>query len=257
LIIRAGADVRIVPGMGNLHAAGGEPAELGIEMLPVAVAGLRAEIGEARALARELAGMTPEEADGSWCDQLEEEYHDVGLGHATMARQLARWRLRHPDAPGLDELAGLVADVEPVRQALLRELARLRCARGLSGTRLLAGSASAKLVRDEPRWTFSERDDDARALHVWREGPGHLVAVVAAESPEGGVHTADVIDAVLARLQAEHPDCDVELFVWTPRSTPGGDCFERTVLFGLEPVPAHEMIDRLGAAHRYHCGCQA
>ncbi|WP_191296730.1 hypothetical protein [Lentzea cavernae] len=46
-----------------------------------------------------------------------------------MARQLARWRLNHPDATGLVELAALVAEVEPVRQALLQQLARLRCAR--------------------------------------------------------------------------------------------------------------------------------
>lgn len=109
--------------------AGQEPAELGIEMLPVALAGLRAELAEARGLARELAEMTPEQADRLWCDQLEHEYHDVGAGQAAMERQLARWCLDHPYAVGLDELVDLVADVEPVRQELLRQLARLRCTR--------------------------------------------------------------------------------------------------------------------------------
>ncbi|GHH38943.1 hypothetical protein GCM10017774_29680 [Lentzea cavernae] len=106
-------------------------------MVPVALAGLRAELGEARDLARQLAGLTPEQADSSWCDQLEDEYHDVDVSQATMARQLARWRLDHPDAPGLDELADLVAEVEPVRQELLRQLARLRFARGTSGVHVL------------------------------------------------------------------------------------------------------------------------
>ncbi|MFD4636191.1 hypothetical protein ACFWN2_02680 [Lentzea sp. NPDC058436] len=106
-----------------------ETPDLGIEMLPVAMAGLRAELGEARGLARELAGLTPEQADGSWCRQLEDEYRDVGAGHAAMVRQLERWRLDHPDAPGLDELTGLVADVEPVRRELFDQLERLRCER--------------------------------------------------------------------------------------------------------------------------------
>ncbi|WP_191296728.1 hypothetical protein [Lentzea cavernae] len=43
----------------------GEPSQLGIEVLPVAVASLRAELAEARHLARELAGLTSEEADSS------------------------------------------------------------------------------------------------------------------------------------------------------------------------------------------------
>lgn len=115
-------------GVGSDQVAGQEPAELGIEMLPVALAGLRAELAEARGLARELAAMTPEQADRLWCDQLENEYRDVGAGQSAMERQLARWHLDHPDAAGLDELADLVADVEPVRQALLQQLARLRCA---------------------------------------------------------------------------------------------------------------------------------
>ncbi|WP_189153235.1 hypothetical protein [Lentzea pudingi] len=119
-----------------------EPPDLGIEMVPVALAGLRAELSEARGLARELAGLTPDQADSAWCDQLEYEYHDVGVGQATMARQLDRWRLTHPDAPGLDELAELIADVEPVRQALLQQLARLRCAGGVSGTPSLPGSGA-------------------------------------------------------------------------------------------------------------------
>ncbi|SES32938.1 hypothetical protein [Lentzea albida] len=241
--------------MGDLHPA--EPSDLGIEMVPVALAGLRAELTEARALARELSGMAVEDADSSWCDQLEEEYHDVGVGHATMARQLARWRLKHPEAPGLDELAGLVAEVEPVRQALLHQLARLRCARGLSGSRVLPGSSEAKLLRNDPRWTFTDDPEDgARTLHLWQFGIAHLVAVVAAESPEGGVRTADAGDAVLARLQAEHPDHEIELLVWTPRSGCGGDRFERTVLFGSEEVPAHDVIDKLGAARFYRCVCQ-
>ena len=127
-------------GVGIDQENGQEPAELGVEMVPVALAGLRAELGEASDLARQLAGLTPEQADSSWCEQLEEEYHDVGVGQATMARQLARWRLDHPDAPGLDELAELVADVEPVRQALLQQLARLRCARGTGGVHVLPAS---------------------------------------------------------------------------------------------------------------------
>lgn len=119
-----------------------EPSDLGIEMVPVALAGLRAELSEARDLARELAGLTPEQADSAWCDQLEYEYHDVGVGQARMVRQLARWRLTHPDAPGLDELTELIADVEPVRQALLQQLARLRCAGGDSGTPIPPGSGA-------------------------------------------------------------------------------------------------------------------
>ncbi|HEX7303846.1 hypothetical protein [Lentzea sp.] len=244
--------------MGFEQPAGPQPSELGIEMLPVALAGLRAELGEARALARELAGMTPEQADCSWCDQLEEEYHDVGAAHATMVRQLVRWRRDHPDAPGLDELAALVAEVEPVRRALLRQFARLRCARGTSGTRGVAGQPEPELVRDDPRWTFSDLPGhEPRALHLWREDDTHLVAVVAAESPEGGVSTVDARDAVVARLESEHPDCRIELFVWTRGSVPSGDSFEREALLGFEPVPAHDVIDRLGAGRHYRCGCQA
>ncbi|WP_258949228.1 hypothetical protein [Lentzea californiensis] len=128
--------------MGSDQVAGQEPAELGIEMLPVALAGLRAELAEARGLARELAAMTPEQADRVWCDQLENEYHDVGAGQAAMERQLARWRLDHPRAAGLDELAELVADVEPVRQELLQQLARLRCARNTMEPAEKAGSTT-------------------------------------------------------------------------------------------------------------------
>jgi hypothetical protein len=99
-------------------------------MLPVALASLSAELSEARSLVRQLARMTPEHVDSSWCDQLENEYHDAGAGQAEMVRQVARWRLDHPQAPGLDELVAFVADVEPVHQSLLRELARLHCASG-------------------------------------------------------------------------------------------------------------------------------
>jgi hypothetical protein len=242
--------------VGSERAGGQEPSELGIEMLPVALAGLRAELVEARALARELAGMTPAQADSSWCDQLEDEYHDVGAGHARMVRQLTRWRLDHPHAPGLDELAELVADVEPVRHALLRQLARLRCARGTSGTLVLHGKPRATLIRDEPRWTFSDSPRcTPRALHVWREDDTHLVAVVAAESPEGGVDTAD---AVAARLRDEHPDCEIELFVWTPSALPrGGDRFDRVTPSGAEQVVTHDVIDRLGAGRQYRCRCQS
>lgn len=226
-------------------------------MLPVAVAGLRAELSEARGLAQELAEMTPEQADSSWCDQLEDEYHDVGVGHATMTRQLARWRLDHPGAPGLDELAELVAEVEPVRQALLQQLARLRCRRGASGTRVLPGRTEAELVRDDPEWTFSDHPDHRpRALHLWREDETHLVAVVAAESPEGGALTAEARSAVVARLREEHPDCEIELLVWTRGCGPGGDRFARDALLGFEPVHAHDVIDRLGAGRYYRCGCQ-
>jgi hypothetical protein len=227
-------------------------------MLPVALAGLRAELSEARGLARELAGMSPAEADSSWCDQLEDEYYDVGAGHAAMVRQLARWRLDHPHAPGLDELAELVADVEPVRHSLLRQLARLRCARSMSGTRVVPGRPRATLIRDEPRWTFSDSPSHGpRALHVWREDDAHLVAIVAAESPEGGVLTADACDAVAARLRAEHPDCEIELFVWTPSSVPGGgDRFDPEIP-PVEQVFAHDLIDRLGAGRQYRCRCQS
>ncbi|MCX2953699.1 hypothetical protein [Lentzea sp. NEAU-D7] len=245
--------------MGSERAAGREPSELGIEMLPVAVAGLRAELSEARALARELAGMTPAQADSSWCDQLEDEYHDVGAGHRQMVRQLTRWRLDHPDAPGLDELADLVAEVEPVCHDLLRQLARLRCARGTSGTRVPQDRPRATLIRDEPQWTFSDsRHCGPRALHVWREDDTHLVAVVVAESPEGGVNTADAGDAVAARLRAEHPDCEIELLVWTPSPVPGGgDRFERVHPSAAGQVVAHDVIDRLGAGQRYRCRCQS
>ncbi|KOV85363.1 hypothetical protein [Nocardia sp. NRRL S-836] len=237
----------------------GEPSELGIEMLPIALAALRTEVGEARALIRELAAMTPEQADSSWCDRLEDEYHDAGAGQAAMARQLRQWQLDHPEAAGLDELAGLVADVEPVRQALLHQLARLRCARGTSGTRVLPGRTAAELIRDEPLWTFSHgQGHDPRALHVWREDDAHLVAIVAARSPEGGVDTAEAGDAVAARLTAEHPDREIEVFVWTPGSAAGsGDRFERVTPGGLEPVPAHDVIDRLAAAERYRCDCSS
>ncbi len=240
-------------GVGSERPAGQEACDLGIEMLPVAVAALHAELGEARELARELAATTPEQVDGAWCVQLEDEYHDAGAGQAAMVRQLERWRRDHPDTPGLDALAGLVAEVEPVRRSLLRELARLRCAHGLSGTRVLPGRPGAELVRDEPQWTFSDRPGHGpRALHVWREDDTHLVAVVA-EPPEGD-RTTEVSDAVAERLTAEHPDCEVELFVWTPSG--GGDRFERKVDLGWEQVPAHDLIDRLGAERRYRCGCQ-
>ncbi|SDK83842.1 hypothetical protein SAMN04488074_107264 [Lentzea albidocapillata subsp. violacea] len=242
--------------MGSERAAGQEPTGLGIEMLPVAMAGLRAELSEARGLARELAGMTPAQADSAWCDQLEDEYQDVGAAHAEMVRQLARWRLDHPHAPGLDELAELVADVEPVRHALLRQLALLRCARGTSGTRVLPGRPPATLIRDEPQWTYSP-DCAPRALHVWREGDTHLVAIVATESPEGGVP----VDAVAARLRAEYPDSEIELFAWTPSAVPGGgdrfDRFDRENPPTAEQVCTHDVIDRLGAGHRYRCRCQS
>jgi hypothetical protein len=228
-------------------------------MLPIALAGLRAELGEARGLARELAGMTPAQAECAWCDQLEDEYHDVGSGHAVMVRQLARWSLDHPDAPGLAELAELVADVEPVRHALLRQLARLRCARGMSGTRVLPGRPRATLIRDEPHWTFSDSSDSgSRALHVWSEDDTHLVAIVAAGSPEDEVLTTVAADAVAARLRAEHPGRQIELFVWTPGSGPGGgDRFDRVKPSGAEEVFTHDVIDRLGAGQQYRCRCQS
>ncbi|WP_090096615.1 hypothetical protein [Lentzea jiangxiensis] len=114
--------------MGEERAQGQEPSELGIEVLPIAIANLRAELTEARDLARRLEGETPAQVNRLWCDQLAEEYHDAGAGQAAMAAQLEQWRRTHPDAVGLDELAELVAEVEPVRQALLRQLARLRSA---------------------------------------------------------------------------------------------------------------------------------
>ncbi|ANZ41629.1 hypothetical protein BBK82_42450 [Lentzea guizhouensis] len=215
-------------------------------MLPVALAGLRAELSEARALTLELAGMTAEQADCSWCDQLEAEYHDAGAAQAAMARQLTRWRLDHPDAPGLDDLAGLVAEVEPVRQALFAELARLRCAHGLSGTSVLPGTSRAELVRDEPQWTV-QPGHEQHTLHVWREDDTHLVAVVGAHGDESG-------DAVAARLAAEYPDHEVDLLMWTPSSA--GDRFERRTSQGCEEVRAHDLIDRLGAGRQYRCGCQ-
>lgn len=126
---RGDGQVRIVLGVESDQVAGQEPAELGIELLPVALTGLRAELSEARALVHELTAMTPEQADRSWCEQLGNEYRDVGAAQVAMERQLARWQLNHPHAAGLDELAELVAGVEPVRQALLQQLARLNCAR--------------------------------------------------------------------------------------------------------------------------------
>ncbi|MGW6441569.1 hypothetical protein [Lentzea sp. NPDC055074] len=223
--------------------------------MPIALAALIVELGEARRLAAELAGMTPAQADRSWCEQLEDEYEDVEVRRATMARQLARWRLDHPHASGLDELADHIAEVEPVRRALMRELARLRCARGMSGTRVVRRAA---LIRDDPRWTFPDRVAGPCALHVWREDETHLVAVVAGLEADDVLRTGEARDAVVARLQADHPDCEIELFVCMLGASPGcGDRFECATQPDAEPILAHDLIDRLGVAHHYRCDCRS